>query len=652
MCGIVGIIHESQDEQVSPSLLAEMRDSMVHRGPDDSGLYVQGNIGLGHRRLSIIDIAGGHQPMSAADEQVWLTYNGELYNYQEVRRNLIDKGHEFETASDTEVILKAYLQWGADAVTRFNGMFAFAIWDARTKRLILVRDRMGIKPLYWTKIGNTVLFASEIKAFFPYPGFQRRANLNAVSSYLTFRQAVGPLCFFEGVNEVAPGQIMSFGDGSINSRTYWQLEPRSPQDFENVSENELREQALDKLHTAVKRRMISDVPIGAYLSGGLDSSLVVALMSEQSKSPIRSFSIGYPEKGFDETPFADQVAQHCKSKHMNFILAEEDYYGIWRKLIRHRDTPLSIPHEIPLFQLSSFMKDHVTVALSGEGADELFGGYGRVQRSPMDWNKISAVKSLMGQRAADTFGRWAGLCQKGPPVTYPSHLEHFYSVYNWMPFKEKQSLLSGDFLASIGEDEATKQIFEDAFQKCSDIDPYDRVFHIFQSIHLSCLLNRLDLMSMAAGIEARVPFVDHELIEFVTRIPVALKMKWKSSLSKVRALGYPAARASEWLDINKYLLRTIGDRYLPAEISRRKKLGFPTPLDKWLKGDLMPMARDLLLDKTSRERGLFDYDALSSYLTNTQDLPFDFFGKKVWMLMNVELWMRDVVDESYSSSNK
>ncbi len=650
MCGIAGLLDLS-GRQVDPAIVASMRDSLAHRGPDEHGIWTDGAVGLGHRRLSIIDLVDGRQPMAEPETGTVLTFNGEIYNYREIRDVLVQRGHQFHTSSDTEVVLRSYLEWGEDLCQHFNGMFAFAIWDPRENKLVMARDRLGIKPLYWTKIGSQFAFASENKAFMAHPDFVIEANLDGVSSYLTFRQAVWNTCFFKGVNKLLPGHMLVLKNNDIRDRAYWTLPIR--EESEDLGEDVYLERAEELLSQAVKRRMVADVPVGSYLSGGLDSSIIAALMVGHSEQQVKTFSVGYVEEGYDEEGYAQMVAHHVGTHHEHLTLEQDDYLNTWRDLIKINDIPISIPHEVALYQLSAHMKETVSVALSGEGADELFGGYGRVQRSPMDWKKVAAVRAVIGPKFSEMIGNMQQF--KGTPVSWlrhEQHMDHFFDVYNWMPFGEKWDLMTGDARNEINNDNQVIGIFQDLFDNVADADPYDRILHAFQKIHLGCLLDRLDMMSMASGLEARVPFVDHELIEYVVNIPVRHKMRWKSKLSQARSLFQSSFSASENLDHNKYLLRRIGDKCLPPEIARRKKLGFPTPLDSWFKGNLKNVAMEVLLDPRARERGIFDPDKVERFLRNRQDLPYDFYGKKVWMMMNIELWFRDVVEGGVASHER
>lgn len=642
MCGIAGIISSKKDDIILPNILHKMTDVLCHRGPDDSGYYFDEGIGLGHRRLSIIDLKRGHQPMSNEDRTIWITYNGEIYNYKLIRTELISLNHEFLTNCDTEVVIHAYEQWGIDCLKHFNGFFAFCIWDKNKQRAFLARDRLGIKPLFWALFDNKLLFSSEIPSILQYPNFPRRACIDAISSYLTFRQAVGNLNFIQDINKLPPGHFLIYENGKVKTDKFWELPIND--NTVDYGEKYYLEGVYERLQQAIKRRMMSDVPLGAYLSGGVDSSILVAMMAKASNVPIKTFAIGYEEDRYNEWKYSQIVSKHCSTNHLQIVLPKKDYINLWPKLIKQRGVPLSIPHEVALYQMSVELKKHVTVVLSGEGADELFGGYGRVQRSSMDWKKINFARKFIKLPIAKGFNKLFPKNSAIQMLCIENHMEHFFHVYNWIPFDEKQSLFTADALSVLDNDDKTINIFRELFDKTAHIDPYDRVLHVFEKIHLGCLLDRLDMMSMAASVEARVPFVDHELVEFVTQIPFKYKMRWKSFLHKMLALFYSGFTASEWLDVNKDILRKVGSKLLPKEIYGRKKLGFPTPLDLWFRQGLNKKAKEILLDPSVFRRGIFRKDKIDNLLNNQQNLDYDFWGKKIWMLMNVELWFQEVVD--------
>ena len=642
MCGITGIV-SSNNQNIEKQLVYDMTNLISHRGPDGHGYYFDKGVGFGHRRLSIIDIEGGHQPMSDIEKSIWITYNGEIYNFIDLKNQLIQKGYEFRTNCDTEVIIYAYKEWGEDAFSHLNGMFALAIWDSNNKKLVLARDRRGVKPLYWSMIGSKLIFSSEVKSIISNPGFKKVANIDAISSYLTFRQAIGDLTFFKGVEKLLPGHYLVYRNGDLKVNKYYDLPINNNK--EDLGFKYYMEGVHEKLEYSVKQRMMSDVPLGAYLSGGLDSSLLVAIMSNYSSSKVKTFSIGYDENEYNEGEYAKIVSIHCNTDHNQIKILKQDYLDNWIKLINHKSAPLSIPHEVPLYKMSVELKKYITVVLSGEGADELFGGYGRVQRSPMDWKKIKFIRNILGSSLSKL------LIKKFPKnsiineLKNSTHRDQFLSVYNWMPLEQKWDLFSDEISDQINNDEKTLGIVDDIFKKTRDINPYDRILHFFEKIHLDCLLDRLDMMSMAASVESRVPFVDdHELVDFVTNVPFKYKMVWNSLLDRFKALFYSSANASEVLDTNKFILRKTGAQLLPKEIAYRKKLGFPTPLDNWFKTGLINYAREILLDQSAIDRNIFNNEKMEKFLTSNENLPYDFYGKKIWMLMNVELWYRDFID--------
>ena len=644
MCGIVGVMREHGAPMNDTGLLVRMRERLAHRGPDDARIHLSGPAGFGFRRLSVIDRPGGRQPMVDAETGTALVFNGEIYNFRELRSELSRLGHRFLTESDTEVLLRSWVQWRHEAPRRLTGMFAFAVWEPGHSELTMVRDRLGIKPLFWTRCGGDLLFASEPKAFFEHPAFVAEPDLEGLSSYLTFRQAVWHHGYLRGVHKVLPGHMLSFARGRTNERVYWNLPV--PRADVSVPASVWLERAEELLTRALKRCLIADIPLGLFLSGGLDSSLLASLMRREHTEPVRSFSIGYGDEAYDEGPFAEAVAQHFGLQHTHLVLEREQFESGWELLLTHRDGPLSIPHELAFFHLCREVKRQVSVAIAGDGADELFGGYGRVMRSPMDWRKVRLAHRMLGGRAAAAIGRALG----GPltQLACAEHVDHVHAVYHWMPFEEKWSLLSEDALRAVDHDRRLRSLFRDAFAAASAADPYDRVLHVFQKFHLGCLLDKLDSVGMAASIEGRVPFVDHELVECFVHMPHELKLEWKSPWSRLRAIGCSAASASERLDTTKVLLRRLGARWLQAATTVRKKLGFPTPLDDWLAHGGQNRARELLLEPRTLQRGLFRADALRALLARPQPLNYDFYGKKVWMLMNIELWLR-TLDEHRSA---
>jgi asparagine synthase (glutamine-hydrolysing) len=596
---------------------------------------------LGHRRLAIIDRIGGLQPMQSPCGRFVVTYNGEIYNFRAVRDELRQRGHGFSTNSDTEVVLHAFVEWGADSVKLLNGIFAYAVLDRQERQLWLLRDRLGVKPLYYSRLGRQIFFASEMKSLTAHPRFARQANMAALSSYLTFRTVVGSDTVFEGIASLPAGCTLNYRDGELRVERYWTVP--HPVAGEDLGEDYYFGRTGELLRAAVARQMVSDVPVGAYLSGGVDSSLLVALMREVTGDAPKTFSIGFDADGYDESAFATIASRHIGTEHRHLVLGADAYRDGLETLVRHRDQPLSIPHEVALHALSKELKRDVTVCLSGEGADELFGGYGRVQGSPFDFARLrlfhrlpNPIKSYLASMVTDPDIR--------ARLKITQELDHFFHVYNWWSFEDKQHLLTEDAKAAIGGDIALRGQFRDMFARLRHCGPYDRIFHVFETVHLPNLLDRLDMQSMAASVEARVPFTDHELVEFVSRMPIRYKIRWNSPLSMLAACFCTNAQASERFDTTKYLLRRLADRKLPPSISRRKKLGFPVPLDNWLAHSMHDYAAGILLDERTRQRGIFQTSAIETMLLGSRQSPFDGHGKRIWMLMNVELWFRNHID--------
>lgn len=640
MCGFFGTVSPTQLSEPRPVLEA-LTDLLRHRGPDGRGSYMDAHVYLGHRRLAIIDRAGGSQPMRSGCDRFVISYNGEIYNFKEIRQQLKHRKHIFHTNSDTEVVLRAYIEWGIECVRKLNGIFSFAIWDRVERQLWLVRDRLGVKPLYYTYIGSQIIFASEMKSLTAHPRFVRRADLAALSSYLTFRTTVGTATAFEGICSLPPGHYLRYCDGQTRVQQYWDVP--CPSVRRDLKESYYLKRTGELLRAAVARQLISDVPVGAYLSGGVDSSLLVALMREVMGAPPKTYSIGFNVDGYDEGGFARIASKHIGTDHHHFVLDADEYADSLEDLIRHRDQPLSIPHEVALYQLSRKLKQDVTVCLSGEGADELFGGYGRVQGSPFDFTRLclfhrlpAPVKSLLQSMVADP--------DLQTRLSITDELGHFFHVYNWWSFQDKQSLFTAEVQTVIDGDRALKQQFQDIFTRLQDCSSYDRIFYVFEKIHLANLLGRLDMQSMAASVEARVPFTDHELVEFVSAIPVRHKIRWNSRCSMLRACFYKNENFSEKFDTTKYLLRRLADEQLPSAISRRKKLGFPVPLDTWLVHSMYDYTADILLGGRTRQRGIFQMTRIEQLLRDSRQTAYDSHGKQIWMLLNVELWFRNHID--------
>jgi asparagine synthase (glutamine-hydrolysing) len=595
-------------------VIETMTDTLLHRGPDGRGFRHGPGYALGHRRLSIIDLEGGRQPLGNDAADVWTVVNGEIYNFQSLRDELRAAGHHFKTGSDSEVVLHGHRHWGKAAITRLDGMFAYAHVDEATRRLILARDRLGIKPLYYAQFDGALLFASEPKALLAYPGFPKRLNKAAVGSYLDYRYVVGEQTFFEGIRQLPAGHQLIVEDGNVRIERYWEI----PADAEtlDLDDSTAIAHVTESLARAVEARLVSDVPFGAYLSGGLDSSLVVALMARRHSSPIKTYSTGFEEDGYNEFPFARMVADAYGTQHKEILLTQDRYFELLPQLIRYKDAPLGVPNEVPLWQMSEVLKQDITVVLSGEGADELFGGYGRIFRAAAQLDD----SGFQGDVASE-----------------------FLARYGYFGEAALRQYLAPDLLADTASLGYGAQTLRSAFDQVRHLSAVRQFLWVFQKHHLPGLLQRLDTTTMAAAVEGRVPFVDHHLVELGHRLPPSLKLRWKSEADRVAAAGLKPDKISEIYDTPKWILRQVGLSLLPEAVVTRKKVGFPVPLGKWLGGKLKDTAREVLLTDRCRQRGLFDVSAIESALSSMGESQWD-VGMRVWMLLCLETFCAEYFD--------
>ena len=623
MCGICGVIHKD-GKPVTEQLLRGMNERLWHRGPDGDGYFVDGSVGLAMRRLNIIDIEGSDQPLSNEDDSVALVFNGEIYNYRELRHELGARGHRFKTEGDGETIVHLYEDYGAAAIELLRGMFAIALWDKRAGKLLLARDRMGQKPLYYYQDQHVFVFASEIKALLAHPDVPRVSRFNgddpsALAKYLSFGYVPAPETAFDGIKMLPPAMTLEIDlAGEVSTRRYWELElslaAPDPAAREATYLGELREQ----LDEAVKLRLVSDVPLGAFLSGGLDSSLIVALMRRHSNAAIKTFSIGFEgDDSFDETPYAEQVARHLGTEHQAFRVKPEAL-SLLSDLVWQHDQPFADSSAIPTYLVSKLTREQVTVALTGDGGDELFVGYERFYAAAL-MHRLSFVPSSMLRGAA-------GLLRLVPEGTgYYDRVKRARRFVRAASLPLEQAyfdlvrVFSPELLAEMSHDAEVSLVpYLSERQK----HPVAALVEANMESYLpDDLLIKADRCSMAASLEARAPFLDHELAECVAGIPFNLKLKGSRT---------------------KHILKEAARGLLPDEIIERKKHGFGIPLGAWLRRDMEP-ARELLLSRRARERGLLD-TAVVERLIDEHEAGRRDHNRQLWALLTLAEWHRQFVD--------
>ena len=637
MCGFVGIVSQNNKKFKN---FKNLVDSLHHRGPDDSKIYEDEAIQLGFKRLSIIDIEKGSQPIFSKDKRYAMVFNGEIYNYNELKSDLEAKGVNFFTNSDTEVLLESYIFWGKNFLDKINGMYAFAIYDFKLKKLLLVRDRFGIKPIYFYQKDDFIIFASEVKTLIISKTFDCSVNYNAISSYLSFRYPYGVGTFFKNISKIEPGEYLEFENSKITKQTYWKIPEINEADQEDRSEKSYIEELDSIMNSVTKDHLVSDVSIGALLSGGLDSSLITSIMGQYQKN-FNTFSASFNITDYDENKFALIVANKIGTKHSNIILNSSDYFQKLENIIEHKYLPLTIPHEVALYDLFKEIKKKNKVVISGEGADEMFGGYGRVMGSGFDYKKIKYLNKINNNKFKKKMYHMFGL-KDYYPKNISSRKDHFFSVYNWFPIEQKKNIFTDEFNTNINNDESLHSFWKNEFDKLENKNENNKFIYLFQKFHLQCLLDRLDLMSMASSVESRVPFCDYRIVNFLSSVPYKYKIKWNSTFSKLKAIFSSSEDHSEVLNVSKFLLRKLSTKYLPNKIANRKKLGFPAPLDQWVEEEKIDFIKEILLDKQTKDRGIFNISNVEKLINNKENLKHDFWGKKIWMLLNLEIWFRKI----------
>jgi asparagine synthase (glutamine-hydrolysing) len=627
MCGITGFINNSA-EMADRGILERMNLAIVHRGPDEDGFYVKENVALAMRRLSIIDLAGGQQPIHNPDRTKWIVYNGEVYNYQELRRGLLERGHELYTSSDTEAVLHLFDEFGADGLQHLRGMYAFAIWDETDKSLFLARDRVGKKPLLYSHLSDgSIVFGSEFTALLEHPGVSREVDYEALDSYMSYLCVPAPMTAFKHIRKLEPGHWLRWKDGQIETKRYWLP------DFSKkikISEEEAIEETTRILRESTRLRMIAEVPLGAFLSGGVDSSAVVALMAQESSQPVKTFSIGFEEQDYSELKYAKKVAEHVGAEYNEFIV-KPNAIDILPTLVEHYGEPFADPSAIPTYYVARETRRFVTVALNGDGGDESFVGYERhvAMRFANTYKRLpSPLRQSLIEPALGAFPS---------PVNFRNRLTR---VQRFLRSASREGYDRYFRWLSTFDPEAKSELYTSEFQKLKNGNrPSQLLAKYFENVNGSGtidatlmadlmhylpndLLVKVDIASMANSLEARSPFLDHNLIEFAASLPEGLKQK-----------GFGT----------KTLLKKVASRLVPKEVIYRQKMGFAVPIRYWLGNELQDFTKDVLLSETAAKRGLFDSHYVEKLIDEQQHGTQD-NSWKIWTLLMLELWFRRFID--------
>ncbi|HKQ89696.1 MAG TPA: asparagine synthase (glutamine-hydrolyzing) [Blastocatellia bacterium] len=630
MCGICGVAIPSRlNRRVDESQLAAMRDSLIHRGPDGAGFLIDGSVGLGHRRLSIVDPDGGGQPMANEDDTIWIVFNGEIYNHRELRPSLIERGHRYRSSSDTETIIHLYEEFGPRGVEKLRGMFAYAIWDSRRRRLVIARDRLGIKPLYYVlKEDGALYFASEIKALVEARAIRPELNYDALADYAANRYTSGEETLFRGVKRLLPGHTLTWRDGEIEVDSYWNLSFKKPE--ERLSEAQYVERFGELFRKCVKSHLMADAPLGMFLSGGIDSSAIASVMSRLAREPIKTFSVAFAERDSNELEYARAVAQAFRTDHHEIVVSPEQFFDRLPALVYQEDEPIAYPSSVPLYFVSDLAASCVKVALTGEGSDELLAGYNKY--------RVAIYNLLLGrgyERLTPAPLRGMIKRQIGRLNGASRARRALERTFLFMPADIRNVYF--DNFAVYSPSRQRRLFTPETYERMSDRDPYraslsyieqseaetllDKLLAADMKTYLHELLMKQDQMSMAASLETRVPFLDHKLVEFAARMPDAMKLRgWTT----------------------KYVLRRAMRDMLPPQILTRRKMGFPTPVGAWFRGPFRRVIDDYVLSERALSRGVFD----QSYAREiaTRHAAGENHTERLWMLVNFEIWQRRFFD--------
>ena len=632
MCGINGIAFSSRSgRMVSRSQLEAMRDVIRHRGPDDEGLLIDRNVGLGHRRLSIVDVAAGHQPMTNEDDTLHIIYNGEIYNHADFREWLEARGHVYKTHCDTETILHLYEEHGVDCVQHLRGMFAFAIWDQRKRELFIARDRLGVKPLYYFHADDgSLYFGSEIKTLFAADALKPELNYAALPDYLANHAPSGETTLFAGVKRLLPGHTLLWRDGKIDIKRYWDVSFVKTKD-EGHSDDDYVEQWSELFRTSVRLRLMADVPLGMFLSGGIDSSAIAAVMSGMVDEPIKTFSVAFREREANELEYARLVAEKFKTDHHEVVVSPENFFTALPKLVWHEDEPLAHPSSVALYFVSHLAAQNVKVVLTGEGSDELLAGYARYKKTIFNLAFGARYESFTTAGIRKTIQSGIAGMPAGSKVlqklsrtflALPADIESIYfDNFAVFPRSMHASLLTGETRERAGQNDPYAEV-RHLLERTDAQSLLDRLLYADIKTYLHELLMKQDQMSMATSLESRVPFLDHKLVEFTASLPERLKLRgWTT----------------------KYVLRKSMKNVLPEAILSRSKMGFPVPIGAWFRGPYSSIVDEYVLSDRALSRGIFEPDFVRDIVRRHQT-GGENHDERLWALVNFEMWQRRFFD--------
>lgn len=632
MCGINGIALSSRSRRsISAAVVERMRDVLEHRGPDAAGIFVDARVGLGHRRLSIVDVAGGHQPMANEDGGLRIIYNGEIYNHAGFRPSLEARGHVYNTHCDTETILHLYEEYGEECVDHLRGMFAFAIWDCRKQELFIARDRLGVKPLYYAQTSDgSLYFASEIKALFEAGAIKAELNYQALPDYLANHAPSGEDTLFSGVKRLLPGHTLLWRDGAIQIKRYWDVSFAGDKSIARSDGDYIAEWG-ELFRESVRLRLMADVPLGMFLSGGIDSSAIAAVMSGMVSDPIKTFSVAFAEREANELQYARLVAKTFKTDHREVVVSPKDFFAALPKLVWHEDEPIAHPSSVALYFVSQLASQHVKVVLTGEGSDELLAGYGRYRKTILNM-KMGAhyhqrtpvgIRNAVRERIAalPAGSRLRHKLTRTFLALSPGIESIYFDNFAVFPRVMQSDLFTPEIRERIGAVDPYSVVC-DLLTQTDATSLLDLLLYADIKTYLHELLMKQDQMSMAASIESRVPFLDHKLVEFSARLPERMKLRGATT---------------------KYILRESMKDVLPEEILSRSKMGFPVPVGAWFRGAFREVIDEYVLSERVVSRGIFDADSVRSLVRRHQEAGED-HSERLWALVNFEIWQRQFFD--------